>query len=69
MEHVDLIDRILPKPQHTIVVETPEELLLIDTSRIPRSGDTVLLSDDRVCRYEPDQATVGVAYCSIRLLK
>ena len=67
MEYVDLIDRILPNPLNTIVVETSDEILLVDTSRKPRTGDRVLLDDDRVCTYNSSLNLVGVVYCSILL--
>lgn len=68
MEHIDLIDRILPAPSHTLAVETPKgEIVLVSTERAPKAGDTVL-ADDVFTAYQPPLPVVGVAYCVIRFI-
>ena len=68
MDHIDLVDRLVPAPLQTLVIETPTgELVLVDTARRPKPGDTVL-SDDAFIAYKADVPVSGVVYCSIRFL-
>lgn len=68
MDHVDLVDRLVPAPLQTLVVETPTgELILVDTARPPAPGDKVL-TGDTFTTYEVGLRISGVAYCSIRFL-
>lgn len=69
MDHVDLVERLIPNPLQTLVIETPTgELVLVDTARIPMPGDTVLNGDNTFTSYEAGLRVSGVAYCSIRFL-
>lgn len=68
MDHIDLIDRLIPTPAQTLVVETPKgELVLVDTERHPQTGDTVL-HDDSFTPYHAGVNASGVAYCIIKFL-
>jgi len=68
MERIDLIDRLLPAPSHTLVVETPKgELILVSTERKPKRGDTVFV-DEAFKKYRRGAAITGVAYCVISFL-
>lgn len=67
MYSVDLVDRLVPSPVNTLVIETPSgELVLVDTERTPKQGDTVLI-DDAFQPYNQGRVS-GVAYCSIKFL-
>ncbi len=69
MESIDLVDRLIPDPSHTIVIATPSGgLVLVNTSRDPREGQTVLRPDKRFAIYEPGMPTVGIAYCAVKFL-
>lgn len=69
MDHIDLVDRLVPAPAHTLVVETPKgELVLVDTSRAAKKGDTVFLDDDSFSPYQASLHAAGVAYCIIKFL-
>lgn len=68
MDHIDLVERLVPAPSHTLVVETPAgEIVLVDTERPPAPGDTVL-SDEAFSAYMPGLSISGVVYCLIRFL-
>lgn len=68
MEHIDLVDRVIPAPAQTLVVETPKgELILVDTALQPKPGHTVLIGDTFMA-YQPGTQPDGVAYCAIRFL-
>jgi len=67
VDSVDLVDRLVPSPLHTLVIEAPSgELVLVDTERTPKQGDTVLI-DDAFQVYNQGRVS-GVAYCSIKFL-
>lgn len=67
MDSIDLVERLVPSPSHTLVIETPTgELVLVDTDRAPKSGDKVLI-DDAFSVYAEGRVS-GVAYCSIKFL-
>ena len=68
MDHIDLVSLLVPTPQSTIVVETAEELFLVDVARKPKETDTVLLPDYTLTRYRAALVCLGVAYCSIRFI-
>ena len=68
MDTIDLVDRLIPSPQTTIVIETDSGLYLVDTERAPKASDTVLSSDSRLRPYDASQPVFGVAYCSIHFL-
>lgn len=68
MDSMDLIDRLVPSPQTTIVIETDSGLYLVDTKRAPKARDTVLSSDSRLQAYDASQPVFGVAYCLIHFL-
>lgn len=69
MDHVDLVERLVPFPMQTLVVETPTgEIVLVDTRRPPARGDTVFTKEDLFATYEPELKVSGVAYCSIKFL-
>jgi len=66
VDHLDLVDRLVPCPAQTLVVETPAgELVLVDTKRPPAQGDTVF-AEDAFRPYEVGLDVSGVAYCTIR---
>lgn len=68
MDHLDLVERLVPAPTRTLVVETPAgELVLVDTERSPVPGDTIL-ADEEFSAYHPGLHISGVAYCLIRFL-
>ena len=68
MDHVDLVDRIIPAPTHTVVIETPTGgLVLVDTKRTPKPGDTIL-SNDAFMPFEKGVFVTGVAYCLINFI-
>ena len=70
MEHLDLVERLVPEPTRTLVVETPTgDLVLIDTARPPTKGDTVF-TDHVFSKYEASLAgfVTGVAYCIVKFL-
>lgn len=67
MDSIDLVDRLVPSPQQTVVIETPTgELVLVDTDRTPKSGDKVLI--ENVFSVYKEGRVSGVAYCSIKFL-
>ena len=67
MESIDLVERLIPDPSQTLVIETPTgEMVLVDTGRTPRPGDQVLINDT-FSTYREGRAA-GVAYCSIKFL-
>lgn len=68
MDNIDLVDRLIPSPQSTIVIETDSGLYLVDTKRAPKALDTVLTSNDRLLPYDASQPVFGVAYCTIHFL-
>ncbi len=69
MEYTDLIDRLIPDPLNTLIVNTPSgRMILVDTSREPREGQTVLDADDRFAKYKTGMQTIGVAYCAVKFL-
>lgn len=68
MERIDLIDRLVPSPRNTVVVQVENDLYLIDTERKPAARDIVLMADKTVGVYDAAATTVGVAYCLIQFL-
>lgn len=68
MDNIDLVDRLIPSPKTTIVIETDSGLYLVDTERAPKASDTVLGKDDNLSLYDASQPVFGVAYCSIHFL-
>lgn len=68
MDRLDLIDRLVPSPAQTLVIETPKgELVLVCKDRLPKVGDTVL-ADDTFMPYQAGLAVSGVAYAVINFL-
>ena len=65
---IDLVERILPSPTTTIVVEVADTLYLVDTFKSPRLSDTVFSADGRIRLHDPTLPAVGVAYCVIQFL-
>jgi hypothetical protein len=68
MNSIDLVERLVPHPQHTLVIETGSDLYLVDTERAPAASDTVLGKDDAIQTYDASQPVFGVAYCVIHFL-
>lgn len=69
LDRIDLVSRLVPAPQNTVVVEVGNELLLVDVARSPKETDTVLLPDHSIRRYaNSHEKYLGVVYCSIRFL-